>query len=118
MESKHWSIRKTARREAQITALGDLTGLGDEFCSVVDYALATAMAMWNGRGPEASDHDVQIEWLEWAAERADYGGDGTTDELVAYFLETEEREQGELPAWFDDRDRRLLIAMVERRLSK
>ena len=42
----YWNIRRTPRREAQIAALGQITGLGDEFAAVVDFALAASLAQY------------------------------------------------------------------------
>lgn len=44
----YWNIRRNARREAQIAALGDLTGLGEEFASVIDFAVSYTIAQLKG----------------------------------------------------------------------
>lgn len=120
MASEHWSIRKTARRQDQVARLGRATGLGGDFSAVIDYALAATIGSINikqeAREMDARDRVQQVSWLrEFASNIASNLGEGTAEELVEYALSDEGRESWgiELPEWFSDHDRRLLIEWVE-----
>ena len=119
----HWSIRKTARRQDQVARLGRATGLGGDFSAVIDYALAATIGSINikqeAREMDARDRVQQVSWLrEFASNIASNLGEGTAEELVEYALSDEGRESWgiELPEWFSDHDRRLLIEWVEEEL--
>ena len=61
------------------------------------------------------DRVAQVDWLrEFAANVAQNMGEGTAEELVEYALSDEAGESWdiELPEWFDDHDRDLLVQMV------
>jgi hypothetical protein len=116
----HWSIRKTDRRVEQVARLGRATGLGEDFSAVIDYALAATIGSINikqeAQEMDAQDIVQQASWLrEFAINIASNLGEGTAEELVEYALSDEGRESWgiELPEWFSDHDRRLLIEWVE-----
>jgi predicted nucleic acid-binding Zn-ribbon protein len=120
MTSEHWSIRKTARRQEQVARLGRTTGLDDDFSAVVDYALAFTISRQEAREMDArmttNDRVRQVDWLrEFAGNIASNLGEGTAEELVEYALSDDGRESWgiELPEWFSDHDKRLLIEWVE-----
>ena len=117
----HWSIRKTQRRQEQVARLGRATGLGGDFSAVIDYALSSAMSnqLQEAQEMDARDRVQQVSWLrEFASNIASNLGEGTAEELVEYALSDEGRESWgiELPEWFSDHDRRLLIEWVEEEL--
>lgn len=121
----HWSIRKTQRRQEQVARLGRATGLGGDFSAVIDYALSSAISNQLQEVQEmdarmdARDRVQQVSWLrEFASNIASNLGEGTAEELVEYALSDEGRESWgiELPEWFSDHDRRLLIEWVEEEL--
>ena len=63
-----------------------------------------------------NDRVRQVDWLrEFAGNIASNLGEGTAEELVEYALSDDGRESWgiELPEWFSDHDKRLLIEWVE-----
>ena len=67
-----------------------------------------------------TDRTAQVNWLrEMADNIAGNLGEGTAEELVEYALSDEGRESWgiELPEWFDDHDRNLLIKWVGENLD-
>lgn len=61
------------------------------------------------------DRVAQISWLrELAANIAENLGEGTAEELVEFAFESDTMETWgiEIPEWFDDTDRALLVEMV------
>ena len=65
------------------------------------------------------DRTAQVSWLrELAANIAENLGEGTAEELVEFALESDTMETWgiEIPEWFDDADRELLVRMMEESL--
>ena len=66
------------------------------------------------------DRVAQVNWLdELAANITANLGVGTAEELVEYALSDEGRDSWniDLPAWFDDHDRDLLVSKVRQNLG-
>jgi len=83
----HWSIRKTASREAQISRLGKMTGLGDNFAGVVEFALSYTIAKLKQEGTmytQAQDYIVDAIVADggWETIVASYSGK-SADEILA-----------------------------------
>ena len=112
----YWQIRKTEPRVRHMAAIGAALGIDpDERAGamrIVEFALAqTYLGLARGKKQEESmyqgeDRNRQVAWLRNVAADIAFGavGEGTPEEQVAYWCET-----NELPAWFDDHDRDLLV---------
>jgi len=71
------------------------------------------------KGEKKMDRVQQVNWIEFlAANIAANLGEGTAEELVEYALSDEGRESWgiEIPEWFDDHDRNLLVMCVAQNL--
>ena len=66
------------------------------------------------------DRFQQVSWLRELAGNIAWNMDeGTAEEMVDFWLDQSvpPADRTALPEWFDDNDRRLLCAMVQRRIA-
>ena len=113
-ESQSDVIRRLIEREWQ--------QVGKHAQMIADYAAQVRREAESHREETRTmDRVQQVNWIEELAQNiAQNLGDGTAEELVEYALSDEGRESWgiELPDWFDDHDRSLLIRTVERALNE
>ena len=63
------------------------------------------------------DRVEQVNWLEREADTITYYGEGTAQELVDYWWEQHQAGEFDVPQWFDEADRRLLVIAVDTMLN-
>lgn len=122
MPTRQTTIRFPERTDQQLEELAELFGDKTKVVVVaIDRLYQTEM---RGREMETDDRVTQVNWLfELAGNVAQNlaGSDDVTsaEELVEYALSDEGRESWgiEIPSWFDNHDRSLLVDRVTQNLG-